>query len=182
MLYCAKRKNDVYTKQVFYANTECMKLSVVLFASRQFYLIWTFLTNFGPFFGPKEPNLVLYGQYLDSWCMIYAKDSRLCEKMVLFVSLRKSTWSLPFGPIFSQSFGPNGSTLALLRHYFDFQCIIYTQGWRLCGKVVLFAILGNSIWFWTFRLILAQVLAHMGQILPCKDQIWTFDIRFTLRA
>ena len=57
MLYCAKRKNDVYTKQVFYANTECMKLSVVLSAYRQFYLIWTFLTNFGPFFGPNEPNL-----------------------------------------------------------------------------------------------------------------------------
>ena len=59
MLYCTKRKNDVYTKQVFYANTECMKLSVVLFASRQFYLIWTFLTNFGPFFGPNGQTSVI---------------------------------------------------------------------------------------------------------------------------
>ena len=59
MLYCAKRKNDVYTKQVFYANTECMKLSVVLFASRQFYLIWAFLTDFGPFFDPNGQNCVL---------------------------------------------------------------------------------------------------------------------------
>ena len=58
-LYCTKSKNDVYTKQVFYANTECMKLSVVLFASRQFYLIWTFLTNFGPFFGPNGQTSVI---------------------------------------------------------------------------------------------------------------------------
>ena len=42
MLYCAKRKNDVYTKQVFYANTESMKLDVVLFASKQFYLFGLF--------------------------------------------------------------------------------------------------------------------------------------------
>ena len=44
-LYCTKSKNDVYTKQVFYANTESMKLDVVLFASRQVYLIWALLTN-----------------------------------------------------------------------------------------------------------------------------------------
>ena len=59
MLYCTKRKNDVYTKQVFYANTESMKLDMVLFASRQFYLIWTFLTNFGPFFGPNGQTSVI---------------------------------------------------------------------------------------------------------------------------
>ena len=33
-LYCTKSKNDVYTKQVFYANKESMKLDVVLFSSR----------------------------------------------------------------------------------------------------------------------------------------------------
>ena len=59
MLYCKNRKNDVYKKKVFYADTEFMKLDVVLFASRQFYLIWTFLTNFGPFFGPNGQTSVI---------------------------------------------------------------------------------------------------------------------------
>ena len=33
-----------------------------------------------------------------------------------------------------------------------------------------------------FGPILAQCLALMDQIVPSKDLVWTFDVKFTLRA
>ena len=42
--------------------------------------------------------------------------------------------------------------------------------------------LGNSTLLKLFGPILAKVLAQMGQIVPIWDNIWTFDVRYTLRA
>ena len=48
--------------------------------------------------------------------------------------------------------------------------------------MVFFDSLKISTWFLIHGPILAKVLAENGQILPHKDNIWTFNVRFKLRS
>ena len=100
-------------------------------------------------------------------------------QIFILPSVRK--WNL-ITLAFWTNFGPNWPNLALYGQYLAFWFQIYAQEWRVYRKLVLFASIKNSTWFLLYGPILFKILAHMGQIFPSKNNIWTFNIRFKLRA
>ena len=150
----------------------------LVYVSRPLYSILAIWTKFGPIFVPKwakfdllHPVFQFFIQDLYSGPLIVWKSVLVCTSSSFCSNF--AFWT-KFGPIFGQ----NEPNLTFYIRYSIFSCKLYTQGFKLCGKMVLFASLGLLISICLYGPIL-DLLGPKYPNEPWKPQLFSGPQDFT---